>query len=103
MSTISALKRQTMQKLNNLQEEYKNELYNYLDSHNLYHYVIRVSDNRVGRIRLSKGQKYMLGKLAFYPLNKNGKFSRKKDRYVNESTVLEQYIPYEIDKDINNI
>lgn len=96
MSTISILKKSTMEKFNALQEEYKKEIYSYLESHNLNKNVIRLSDKKVGRIKLCKGNGYILGKLAFYPLKKNGEVSTKKERYVNESMILEQYRPYNI-------
>jgi len=94
MSTISALKQQAVKQINNVQLEYKESINNYLAKHNLNGNVIRLSDNQIGQIRFHSNPCYMLGKLGFFPLKKNGQVSRKMNKLVDENKILEQYKPF---------
>lgn len=91
MYSILNIKKDTMSKINNNKIEYKNQIKEYLKYHNLNKNVIRISDGKIGQLKVQEKQGYLLGRIAFYPLKKNGQVSRKPIGFIDENNILLNY------------
>lgn len=94
MGTINALRQKTMLEIKNKKIEYKKIINEYLKMHSLDDIVIRVSDNKMGKLKLYEAHGYLLGRIAFFPLKPNGKVDTRTHMFINENEILNDFTPY---------